>query len=221
MSSLVSLTWLLVWYFVAHGLSQCLKARSKQLNLLWDKHTDRLTVTCVFPLTFNPLGQQQLWCTINHLSKSVHIHSNVNTFVYAFLSSCLCLTGDKNGILCPFILIALFLFSWLLTDTEHTPPHLPFCIFPPCSWLAANLTWRWTSSSRNRRASCAWWSCWTSVSPPVRLRSGASSLRSSRRASATCRRALMLGSSSRWSSVYPPLTAWSQVLSTAASWKSC
>lgn len=65
------------------------------------------------------------------------------------------------------------------------------------SWLEASLTWRWTSSSRNQRASAAWWSCWTSVSPPVRRRCGASSPPSSRRASATCRRAPKWGSSSK------------------------
>lgn len=79
------------------------------------------------------------------------------------------------------------------------------------SWLEASLTWRWTSSSRNQRASGAWWSCWTSASPPVRRRCGASSPPSSRRASATCRRAPKWGLSSKYWTASPQLTAWLQV----------
>lgn len=79
------------------------------------------------------------------------------------------------------------------------------------SWLEASLTWRWISSSRNQRASSAWWSSWTIASPHVRRRCGASSPPSSRRVSATCRHAPKWGSSSKCWIASPQLTAWLQV----------
>lgn len=110
-----------------------------------------------------------------------------------------------------FLLFILTIWNSALLPLILFAPSSPLSLFLSTSWLADNLTWKWTSSFKNQRALCAWWSCWTSASPTVRPRSGASSPPSSRRASATCRHAQMWGSSSRCSSVYPPLIAWSQV----------
>ena len=158
---------------------------------------------------------------INHLFRIPHPHRNPNRYV------CLCLADDKRRIyshvVTSFIALLCLRNDWNWTLVPGLPlhpslslssrsfPRLSLCI-PPPSWSAASLTWRWTSSSRNPRASCAWWSCWTSASPRVRRKFGASSQPSLRRASATCRRALMWGWSSWCSSVYPPLTAWLQVM---------
>lgn len=79
------------------------------------------------------------------------------------------------------------------------------------SWSEASLTWRRTSSSRRRRASAAWRSCWSSATSPARLKSGACSPPSFGKVSATCKRVRRWASSSRCCSKWARWKTWLQV----------
>lgn len=90
---------------------------------------------------------------------------------------------------------------------SHSPP-VPVSL---CSWWAASLIWRRTSSSRTQKASAACWDCWSTVTPAARRKSGACSLPSCARVFAICRPAPRWALSIRCCPEWVRWTKWSQV----------
>lgn len=87
----------------------------------------------------------------------------------------------------------------------------PICLILFCSWWVVSLIWRQTSLSRMRKASAAWWSCWSTVTSPARPKSGACSPPSFEKVFVTCKQAPRWASSSRCCSKWARWMTWLQV----------